>query len=715
MHVITFIELEFEKSHSKEEILTLYLNMVYFGDGCDGIQTAAENYFGKDVSELTLAESACIIGITNNPSLYDPFRDAKFVQSDGSIKTPRDFNKRRQEVILNRMAELEIITEAECKAAKAEKLLFTDTEEYKALHANDPEKNVIGDTTSPYSWFVDTVIDDAINLIAEANGCEKSVAETLLFRAGYHIYTTLDMDIQNIVDNVYEDPSNFDYPSAKGTPLDSAITITDPYTGDVVAMSGGVGVKEGSRSLNLATSRRPCGSAIKPVSVYAPAIDADVLSPISIIDDYPIQLNEAGTGGYPKNSNNKYRGSTTVSYAVQWSLNTVAARSLQMLGIGASFDFMEQNLGFDLDSRDLGIGPLSMGGLTYGVTTEEMAAAFGAFANEGIYTKPRTITQILANDNKTVVADNPSSSNVAMKKTTAYLMNKLLRSVITGGTGGSASFEGMTIAGKTGTTNNNFDRYFVGYTPYYSAAVWVGYSQSNEKINAGSKNPAALVWKQVMEQIHSGLENKAFPEKPEGISSVTVCADCGLLTSSLCELDYRGSRKVSMEIQSSAKPTDTCTCHIEVRVCTNPETGEVHLAGDYCPEETCSTRVMLQGRQFMEIPHDVPITREDGTVETGVPILSEDAEAHLSYFQTLGTCPIHDETYVDPNLEPLPGDPGYEFPDWLLPWQEPEQPGDSVLPGDPAAPQEPDSGGSWWDDLFGGWQEPSEPSSPPSP
>ena len=174
-----------------------------------------------------------------------------------------------------------------------------------------------------------------------------------------------------------------------------------------------------------------------------------------------------------------------------------------------------------------------MGGLTYGVTTEEMAAAFGAFANSGIYTKPRTITKILSNDGTEVIVDNPSESNVAMKETTAYLMNKMLRNVVSsGGTGSAASFSGMTIAGKTGTTTNNFDRYFVGYTPYYSAAVWVGYAKGGEKITA-SGNLAARVWKMVMEQVHEGLENKSFPDKPAGIVTVQVCADCGLKPSAL--------------------------------------------------------------------------------------------------------------------------------------------------------------------------------------
>ncbi|MDE6936046.1 MAG: PBP1A family penicillin-binding protein [Oscillospiraceae bacterium] len=716
-----FRALEFEKTTSKEDILTMYLNRVYFGGGYYGIQTAAKGYFGKDVSELDLAESAAIVGITNNPSLYDPFRDAKFEQKDGSIKTPRDFNKQRQETILNRMLELGVIDEATCQAAKAEKLLFTDTDEYKALHgiAPDPEEGEETDTSNVYTWFVDQVINDAIDLLAETKGVGTDTAATMLYNAGYHIYTTVDLDMQAIVDSVYQDPSNFDYPSKKGTPLQSAITIVDPYTGDVKAVAGGVGEKTENRSLSLATSRRPCGSAIKPVSVYAPAIEYDVVSPVSIIDDYPISINPAGTGGYPRNSNGRYQGPMTVAYGVQWSINTVAARVVEKVGYSRSFEFMENNLGFDLDPRDLGVGSLAMGGLTYGVTTEEMAAAFGAFANNGIYTKPRTVTRIESNDHTEVVVDNAPQSRVAMKESTAYLMNKMLKSVVSGGTGGSAGFSGMTIAGKTGTTSNNFDRYFVGYTPYYSAAVWIGYKDGNEKINA-SGNPAAKIWKQIMEPVHAGLENRSFPDKPEsGISSATVCADTGLKPGALC------GRTTSGEVQSGWSAEGTCDGHVEVRVCTDPATGDVHLAGNYCPEETVSTRIMLKGREHLVI---------------GGPILAEDSGNHMSYFSSKGTCPIHDENYVPepglpgeegetgdgPGVEPGGLNPG-DTSTWPQgPWtppdtQKPDTPPDAAEPsGDPEpggqteSPEEPDEEP---DDRTGTGepQEPDEPNLPDEP
>ena len=382
-----FRALEFEKDPNvtKEYIITEYLNRVFFGQSYYGIQTAAKGYFGKDVSELSLAESAAIIGITNNPSLYDPFRNAKFRQEDGSYKTCREFNKSRQELILDQMYEQGYIDEATRDAAKAEELLFTDTDEYKAAHGllRDPEEGEEGEegeeeeayTGETYTWFEDAAIEEAISLIQEERGVSRETASTLLYNAGYHIYTTLDPEIQAIVDEVYEDPANFDYPSPTGKPLDSAITVVDPYTGDVVAMAGGVGVKTGRRGLNLATSPRTPGSALKPVAVYAPAIEYDVISPGTVWDDYPLRLNSAQTGGYPKNDPVGYKGYTTVASGLQRSVNTIASRSLEAMGYSRSYEFMTNNLGFTtLDVRDLALSPLGMGGLTYGVTTTEMAA-----------------------------------------------------------------------------------------------------------------------------------------------------------------------------------------------------------------------------------------------------------------------------------------------------------------------------------------------------
>lgn len=712
--------LEYEKSVSKEDIITDYLNTVYFGAGCYGIQTAAQTFFGKDVSELTVAEGAAIVGVTNNPSLYDPFYKAKFKQDDGTYKTPRDFNKRRQEIILGEMQKYGYITEAECEAYKAEKLLFTDTDEYKALHGLDvpePDENEeeTVDLSKVYTWFEDEAINEAIAALSEQYGYAKDYASKLLYRGGFHIYTTLDPEIQAAVDEVYQDTSNFDYPSAKGTPINSAITVMDPYTGEVKAIAGDVGIKTVNRAKSLATAPRQPGSSIKPVAVYAPAIDYDVVTPASMIDDYPISISSEGRG-FPRNSNGRYQGCMTLTRGLQYSINTISSRTLQKLGYAKSFEFMENNLGFDLDPADIDLSPLAMGGLTYGVSTMDMAAAYSAFVNRGIYTKPHLITRIENNDHTETLIDNTTPTSwPAMKETTAYLMNKLLRNAVNG-TGGDAKFEGMTIAGKTGTTTDNCDRYFAGYTPYYAAAVWMGYKDRAEKINAGRVNPSAVVWRKVMSKIHEGLEDKGFFEAPAGITTVTLCAGCGLKATSLCSQDYRGAGTVSMEVQESGIPKESCTCHVEVKVCTNPDTGEVYVAGEYCPEDTVSTRVMLKGREFLGEP--------------GSYILAEDSDAHLTYLESKGPCPIHDEFYVpDPMLpgegegEPLPGDPNYQWPtgpydpDSVLPgWPdpEPEDPQDPAPDNPPLTDPEP-SGNEEPDPGPTVAQEPEEPEDPGLP
>ena len=716
-----FRALEFEKVTRKEDILTEYLNRVYFGAGCFGIQTAAKTYFGKDVSQLDLAESAAIVGITNNPSLYDPFRNAEFVQDDGSIKTPRDFNKRRQELILDQMLEQGYIDETTCKAAKAEKLLFTDTPEYKAKYGEPAPEPVEGeeeaesktvetvDTSKIYSWYVDAAINDAAELVAEARGISIKEATLNLYRSGYNIYLAQDLEMQAKLDEIYLNEENF-IPAVNGDRLDSAVTVIDVATGDVKAMVGGVGVKTVNRGLNLATVQRQPGSSLKPVSVYAPAIENNVITPATVFDDYPIRINDSGTGGFPKNSPTRYRGPVTVTTGVQLSINTVAVQVIEKMGYSTSFEFMENSLGFDLDTRDIAVSPLAMGGLTYGVTTEEMAAAYASFANEGVYNKPRTVVRIENNDHTEVIVDNTTQSHVAMKETTAYLMNSLLRRAITSGTGTEANFSTMTLAGKTGTTNDNKDRYFSGYSPYYAAAVWTGYAENPRQIITQG-NPAARVWKLVMEAIHEGLEDKSFFARPDGITSVTVCADCGLIPGDLCSADYRGSRLVSAEVQSGVISSDQrCTCHVEARICTDPETGEVYVAGEFCPEDTVTTQVMLKGRTYLGIP--------DGSGEEGAfssIISAEDNEAHLTYLATKGPCPIHDENFVpDPSLpeegEPVPGDPDYQWP--IGPFDP-----DSVLPQQPDNPENPDNPDNGTQPDPGDHQpaEPADPTEPSDP
>ena len=490
-----FRALEFEKNYTKTQILELYLNMIYLGSGCNGVQTAAEYYFGKDAKDLTVAESACIIAITNNPSLYNPKYERTYTRKDGTTITPRELNKQRQETILKKMTEVvnpdtgkPYLTKEEYEAAKAEPLNFTDT----SGDASSVIKQTDGVEIN--NWFVEQLIKDVTNDLAEAKGISYEAAQRLVNNSGYQIYCTMDLDIQRIAESVYENTDNLNIHSAKGKQLQSGITIMDPYTGNIVAMVGAVGAKTQNLVDNYAVQKHQVGSSIKPLTVYSAALDAGAVTPATTFDNYPVELLN-GTP-WPKNSPNTYTGRTMIGEGVRRSINTIAVQTVQALGVAESYAYATEKLGLSLVPEDMAVSPLGMGGLTYGLSTVEMAAAFSAFANNGVYNSPKMYTEV-RDSNGEVVLKNEGETHVAMKETTAYLMNQMLTSVVNAGTGTSAKFSGMTIAGKTGTTDDSRVRYFVGYTPYYCAAVWTGYPSTNEKISA-SGNPAITMWKPVM-------------------------------------------------------------------------------------------------------------------------------------------------------------------------------------------------------------------------
>lgn len=563
--------LELEKRYEKDEILEAYLNEVYFGESCYGAKTASLMYFGKDVSELDLAECACLIAITNNPSKYEPFLG----------EWQRNNLRGRQLDVLGAMLDQHKITREEYEAAHDEEVVFTNgytnlnnyTKEHLDIGEVEQEETVVSEARN--SYFTDAVIDDVARAFVDHfgltekkrvdkdTGKETTIsaydqAINMVYGGGYKIYTTQNHDYQEIAETVFEDVSNIPYTTTGGEQLQAAITVVDPYTGYVVAMVGGVGPKPGDRVWNWATNVRPCGSAIKPVSTYAPALDDGTINGATTLDDYPVyEINETA---WPKNDNGRYQGLVTMHKALVSSLNTCAVRVNAMYGTGRSYDFMTNRLGFTTltytDSQQ--VGNMALGGLECGVTTEQMAAAYGAFVNEGIYTAPRTFVRVEDADGK-LILENEAKSNVAMKSSTAALMNDTLQAVITQGTGGSAYFSGMTMAGKTGTTNDLKDRYFVGYTPYYSAAVWTGY-KSNATVYSGGVNPAAILWKLVMSEIHKDLSNKSFFTGGD-LTYVSTCADSGLLATSACENDMRGSRVVSSLCSADNVPTEYCTMH----------------------------------------------------------------------------------------------------------------------------------------------------------
>lgn len=579
--------LELEKRYEKDEILEAYLNEVFFGNRCYGVVTASKKYFNKDVSELTLAESASLVAITNNPSRFDPIRN----------DWTRENNRERQLLVLEAMLEQGKIDEATYEAAKNEDVVFSDGYTITGKYVgSDPDKlSPTEDTTdetdtdtaaeeeeenllpAENSWFTDALIDDVAEALVEKLGLTDKVnsdtgktvsayeqAVNMVYGKGYKIYTTQNPKFQKIAEDVCYDLDNIPYTASytdsegnKSTDqLQIALTIVDPTNGYVVAMIGGAGEKRADRGWNWAVNARQCGSAIKPLSTYAPALDDGTINGASVIDDYPMLLNG---DVWPRNFDWRYRGLTALHTALAQSLNTCAVRTNLAYGVGRSYDFLVDKLGFEnltfTDSQQ--VGNMALGGFEKGVTTEEMAAAFATFVNEGIYTKPRTFIRV-EDANGNVILENEAQSNVAIKNTTAAIMNKLLQEVARVGTGNEAQFSGMHIAGKTGSTNSNKERYFVGYTPYYTCAVWAGY-QHNQQIVA-SGNPCSAIFRKVMSAIHEDLPDKDF-FSCSGLTSVSVCADSGMLASENCALDVRGSRVYTALCATDNAPTTVCTMH----------------------------------------------------------------------------------------------------------------------------------------------------------
>ena len=564
---------------------------------------------------------------------------------------------------------------------------------------------------------MDQVIRDVSADLAEHFGIGIEEARLRIYNSGYHIYTTLDPRIQNIAESVYEDRSNLDVTSRDGQLIRSGITIIEPTTGNVVATVGDIGEKTGNLIMSYAMDRRQVGSSIKPLTAYAPALDAGTITPGSAFDNYPVQL--LNNNPWPKNTPAGYSGFTSVRYGLQESINTIAVRALQSVGIETAYAFAKENLNLNLEPEDASLASLGMGGLTRGLNTMEMAAAYVPFMNHGIYNSPRTyvrVTRINAAGIEEVVLDNESESHAAMKENTAYLMTNMLQNVIENGNGRPARMSNMTVAGKTGTTSDNYDRYFVGFTPYYVAAVWTGYKY-NAKINYQG-NPAVTMWKKVMEQVHEGLPNKEFERPATGLETITVCRDSGLKPTSACSADPRGNRAASYLAAAGSGPSEYCSLHTVVKYCV-----EGHcLAGETCPEESVADHAYLD----YDRPDYGVSASDDGYLLRNVNKAEEGCPAHTGEGLEDPTDPENpDADPENPDADPnQPQDP-VTPPPTVAPPTQPSNPGtaeppaanppptvtpvpddEPPAPTEPTAPAEPDpppaspDDGSWWEGMW---------------
>lgn len=606
-----------EQKYDKDTIMEWYLNTIYLGSGCYGVKSAAAEYFGKELQSLTTAECASLISITNNPSLFGPY--SKTLSYRGKMTTGADRNRLRQTNVLAQMLEQEMITQEEYDVALNQAIIFKsgiDEENRWSVCDNSAcgyegtigtfakegskyycpicgtETDVrIDSSQEVYSWFVDTVIDDVACDLAQKDGIDwssldkegKDVYRLRIQRGGYNIYTTMDPDIQAQVDKIYTDLSQIPKTSSKQQ-LQSAIVVIDNESGDIVAIAGGVGEKTVHYAYNRATQANlQTGSSQKPISVYAPAFEAGVISPATVIHDLPISYT---SGNFPKNDNRKYEYSYTILDGIRRSVNAVSVNTLDLIGFDYSYSFAKNNLGITTlvdkyttssgrELSDLGYSPLGMGALTVGATVRDMTTAYAAFANGGVYRQARTYTKVLDSEGN-IVLDNEQSSYRAMSEKTANYMNYCLYVAANSGTGANAAFAGQNVAGKTGTTSSGKDRWFCGFTGHYTAAVWTGYD-TPEAINVNG-NPAVTLWKKVMQPIHEGL-SKASIYDGSNFRSVSVCLDSGKIATAACKKDVRGIDRISTAYcYAEDIPTEYCDKHVVVDYCV---TGG-GVATDYC-------------------------------------------------------------------------------------------------------------------------------------
>lgn len=524
----------------KDRILVMYLNTIYLGYNSYGVQTAAMQYFDKDVSQLDLAESAVLAGLTNNPSIYDVYNHPEKV-------------KERQETILAQMLDQKMISQEEYEAAVAEELNYRPYEEYQQ------------EIKSTYSYFTDEVIKDVINDLMTEKGYSRLVAENMVYSGGLNIYATIDTKVQNALDEVWANADNFPNTEKYGEIPQSAMVITDKQ-GNIVGIAGGRGEKTSSRGFSYASdARRQPGSSIKPLATYGPAMDAGIATPDTTVYDRALIQDEEGNP-WPMNDGKYPTGrAMTVKEGMTRSLNTISAQLLKQLTPQKSYEFMTQQLGFKLvDSRtnedgtvqsDIDLAPLALGALTDGVTVREMAGGFSTFINDGVYGGTRTYTKVTDSEGNTIMENTPNTDKGFTNVRTDYYMLDCLQNVTAHGTAYGIQLDGVETGGKTGTTTSNTDIWFCGITPKYSGAVWVGY-EHNYRLDGLYGRNAAEIWLAVMQKVHAGDSGLVFDSHPQDFEEVTYCMDTGLLASGACRA---AGRAATGRFWKDKVPTETCS------------------------------------------------------------------------------------------------------------------------------------------------------------
>ena len=784
-----FRAVAFEQAYDKDVVIEWYMNTVYFGNGCYGVKSAAEYYFGKELQDMNTAELAALIGITNNPSMFNPYSKNVY-KYEGEERDGAGRNGYRRQVVVTQMYEQGWLSEEDYLAAHSYELIYkrgiADQDRWNECRDvydengdriqvgcgyEGPVRDLIAETVSEdetvyycpncqqkiditvdasqnvYSWYVDTVLED----VAKAMALEDGVTEwnatirqnyiNRICRSGYHIYTPYDASVQKAVDNVYTDLTKI--PETKGSQqLQSAIVIIDNTTGDIVAMAGGVGDKTVADAYNRATdAERQVGSSLKPLSVYGPAFEAGKITPATVMEDMPYQF--INDSPYPYNDDRTYRYHRTIYQAIMNSLNAVSVNTLDALGVKYSFNFAKYKFRISglvdnlvLNNRvftDMDIAPLGMGALSVGATVRDVTNAYSAFTNHGVYREGRTYLAVLDSDGNVVLENLQDSEQILSQKTVDYV-NYCLDAAVASGTGTAADMYnelGMAVAGKTGTTQSDFDRYFAGYTGYYTAAVWCGFDINESIVLEGvTTNPAARLWKAVMLQIHEGKESIPLYDSNKMVQ-VEICLDSGKLATEICKCDIRTedvglNRIVKVLVYPEDAPTEVCTDHVMVHYCAEG----VAVANEYCELFAKYGVLRLQDQSLVRMTQKemekllalrykgihsdymrnnfIYLINEDGTdADYFGFVYAVNEGLHVPY----KLCAVHTkeawEQYKaeNPWIDDGTGEPEPDVP------QEPENPTEPTDPSQPVEPTEPvepnvtqpgeeNNNTNWWENLW---------------
>ena len=580
-----------ERMISKEQILELYLNILYVGGegNLHGVELGAEYYFNKSAKDLTLAECAYMAGINSSPSSYNPFDTS----TDNTEKI-----KNKTKTVLGKMLELGSISQEEHDSAVAE------VDNGLAFSKGDVS------TSSNYSYHTDAVIDQVVNQVMEERGVSRQIAENYVYSSGLTIYSTVNNDIQARIEEEYKNDKYIISGRQKdenGNLINehsqSGMAIVDYKTGYVVAVAGGLGEKEGSGWNRATQMKKQTGSSIKMVADVAPGLEEGVITPAT---RYMDEKTDFGNNYIPKNDDKYDNEDMDIRYFIKRSKNIPAVKIMKELTPKKAIEYLKKMGLESLDEEEDQVLALAIGGMTHGASPLEMASAYGTLANDGVYITPTFYTKVVDSSGNTVLTPKQEETRVFSEQT-AYLAKQIgMEPVKSGGTATYCAISGMDVVAKTGTTDNSNDRWLCGFTPYYAAATWYGYD-NNEEVKWNGTNPAGLIWDAVMTDIHKDLAGARF-ERPSGIVEETICRATGGLATTGCTDTYT-------EIFDSNHLPEKCQGHGSQRICSESGKVATDYCAEYCEVTTKTYGAVLPKEQLkLWTPVDRKVTTEAGRV-----------------------------------------------------------------------------------------------------